>query len=73
MWSLLLLGAAALAVSVAQDPAQRRARPSALLAVGVLLVGVFVVVDRRRRASGVAAQRVSARAAEVDLPHAWAC
>ncbi|WP_438811312.1 hypothetical protein, partial [Salmonella enterica] len=44
--SLLLVGAAALAVSVAQLP-HHAAAIAALLAVGVLLVAAFVVVDRR--------------------------
>ena len=47
VWSLLLLGSAALAVSVRGDTAQRRRRSRALLAVGVALVVVFLVVDRR--------------------------
>lgn len=50
VWSLLLLGAAALAVSVAEVP-QNGMATAALLTVGVLLVGAFVVVDRRRRAA----------------------
>lgn len=48
--SLLLVGAAALAVSVAQLP-HHAAAIAALLAVGVLLVAAFVVVDRRSRAA----------------------
>lgn len=48
--SLLLVGAAALAVSVAQLP-RNAAAIAALLAVGVLLVAAFVVVDRRSRAT----------------------
>ncbi|OBK46524.1 MFS transporter [Mycobacterium gordonae] len=48
--SLLLVGAAALAVSVAQLP-HHAAAIAALLAVGVLLVAAFVVVDRRSRAT----------------------
>src|SRR5581483_7185886 len=50
VWSLLLMGAAALAVSVAQLPHHVLAT-TGLLAAGVLLVGVFVVVDRRNRAA----------------------
>jgi MFS family permease len=45
-WSLLLLGAAALAVSVAGIPHDVRAT-AGLLALGALLVAVFVYVDRR--------------------------
>ncbi|OBJ76213.1 MFS transporter [Mycobacterium gordonae] len=48
--SLLLVGAAALAVSVAQLP-RHAAAIAALLVVGVLLVAAFVVVDRRSRAA----------------------
>lgn len=48
--SLLLVGAAALAVSVAQLP-HNAAATGALLAVAVLLVAAFVVVDRRSRAT----------------------
>ena len=50
VWSLLLMGAAALAVSVAQLPHNIMAT-AGLLAAGVLLVGIFVVVDRRSRAA----------------------
>jgi MFS family permease len=50
VWSLLLMGAAALAVSVAQLPRHVLAT-TGLLAAGVLLVGVFVVVDWRSRAA----------------------
>jgi MFS family permease len=46
VWSLLLLGAAALTVSVAQVP-HNSAVMAALLGAGVLLVAVFVLVDRR--------------------------
>ena len=46
VWSLLLLGTAALAVSVAALPRQLWATV-ALLAVGVALVAIFLVVDRR--------------------------
>ncbi|KQH77933.1 MFS transporter [Mycobacterium gordonae] len=48
--SLLLVGAAALAVSVAQLP-HNSAAIGALLVVGVLLVAAFVLVDRRSRAT----------------------
>ena len=50
VWSLLLLGAAALAVSVAQIPHDIGAT-AALLVVGVALAAVFVVVDRRAQAT----------------------
>jgi MFS family permease len=46
VWSLLLLGAAALAVSVAGIPHDWRAT-AALLALGAALVVTFVYVDRR--------------------------
>jgi MFS family permease len=46
VWSLLLLGAAALTVSVAQVP-HNIVATAALLAVSLVLVVVFVVVDRR--------------------------
>ena len=46
VWSLLLLGAAALSVSVAGIPHDVRAT-AALLALGAALVAVFVYVDRR--------------------------
>lgn len=48
--SLLLVGAAALAVSVAQLP-RNPAAIGALLAVAVVLIAAFVVVDRRSRAA----------------------
>lgn len=49
-WSLLLLGAAALAISVA---GVQRAAPATfgLLAVGAAAVGVFLLVDKRARAT----------------------
>ena len=50
VWSLLLLGAAALAVSVAGIPHDVRAT-AGLLAIGAALVAVFVYVDRRRPAA----------------------
>lgn len=50
VWSLLLIGAAALAVSVAQLPRHAWVI-AALLGVGVLLIGAFVPVDRRGRAA----------------------
>jgi MFS family permease len=50
VWSLLLLGTAALAVSVAAIP-HNAAATAALLAVGAALVGVFVIVDRRMSAA----------------------
>ncbi len=50
VWSLALIGAAALAVSVAQIPHHLGAT-AALLAAGVLLVGLFLVVDRRAHAA----------------------
>lgn len=46
VWSLLIIGAAALAVSVAQIP-HNTAATFGLLAAGIVLVGVFVVVDWR--------------------------
>ena len=46
VWSLLLLGTAALAVSVAGIPHDWRAT-AALLALGAALVAVFIYVDRR--------------------------
>src|SRR5262245_2635510 len=46
VWSLILLGAAALAVSVAGIPHDWRAT-AALLALGAALVAVFIYVDRR--------------------------
>ncbi|WP_077081316.1 MFS transporter [Mycobacterium numidiamassiliense] len=50
IWSLLLMGAAALAVSVAQIP-HNLVATAGLLAAGVLLVTVFVVVDWRAHAA----------------------
>lgn len=50
VWSLLLLGAAALAISVAGIP-RNVAMTACLLAAGAALVGVFLVVDRRTSAS----------------------
>ena len=50
VWSLLILGAAALLVSVAGIPYDRRAT-AALVAAGLGLVVLFVVVDRRLTAS----------------------
>ncbi len=50
VWSLLLLGAAALAVSVAEVP-QNGVATAGLLAVSALLVALFVVVDRRMSAA----------------------
>jgi MFS family permease len=47
VWSLLLLGAAALTVSVAQVPNNGVAM-TVLLGASVLLAAVFVLVDRRR-------------------------
>jgi MFS family permease len=46
VWSLVLLGAAAMAVSVAGVPHDPRATV-AMLVVGLALVGCFLVVDRR--------------------------
>jgi len=46
VWSVLLLAAAALAVSVAQVP-DSVAATAALLAVSLVLIGVFVLADRR--------------------------
>jgi MFS family permease len=50
VWSLLLLGAAALAVSVAQLPHHVTAT-TGLLAAATVLVGVFLIVDWRMRAA----------------------
>jgi MFS family permease len=50
VWSLVLLGAAALAISVAGIP-RNTALTAVLLAVGVALVLAFLVVDRRTTAS----------------------
>lgn len=50
VWSLLLLGAAALAISVAGLPPDIVATVG-LLTAGVVLVGVFTVVDRWRSAA----------------------
>jgi MFS family permease len=50
VWSLLLLGTAALAISVAGIP-RNTALTAALLAAGAALVGTFLVVDRRTSAS----------------------
>lgn len=49
-WSLLLLGAAALVVSVAGIPHDPRAT-AGLVAAGIALIAVFLVVDRRLAAS----------------------
>ncbi len=50
VWSLVLLGAAALAVSVAQLPHNVTAT-TGLLVAATVLVGVFLIVDWRMRAS----------------------
>ena len=50
LWSLILLAAAALAVSVAEIPHNLMAT-GGLLAASVVLVGLFVVVDRRANAA----------------------
>ncbi|WP_204807528.1 MFS transporter [Mycobacterium riyadhense] len=50
VWSLLLIGAAALAVSVAELP-RYLVQTAGLLAAGALLVGVFMVVDWRMHAA----------------------
>jgi MFS family permease len=50
VWSLLLLGAAALAVSVAQLP-RNVAATIGLLAAAAVLVGLFLIVDWRMRAT----------------------
>lgn len=50
VWSLLLLGAAALAISVAGVP-RNVAATAGLLAVGAALVTAFLIVDRRTSAS----------------------
>lgn len=46
VWSLLLIGAAALAVSVAQLP-RHALTIAALLGIGILLIVAFIAVDRR--------------------------
>ena len=64
VWSLLLLGAAALAISVAG--VQRAAAATfGLLAAGAAVVGLFLVVDRRARAT------VLPRAAVMPGPLKW--
>lgn len=50
VWSLLIIGVAALAVSVAQIP-RNTAATYGLLAAGILLVGLFVIVDWRMHAA----------------------
>ena len=50
VWSLVLIGAAALAISVAQIPHNVIAT-AALLAAGIVLVGMFVLVDWRMHAA----------------------
>jgi hypothetical protein len=50
VWSLLLAGTAALAVSIAQLPHYLSAT-AGLLAVGALIVGIFVIVDFRMHAA----------------------
>ncbi|ETB31182.1 multidrug transporter, partial [Mycobacterium avium subsp. paratuberculosis 10-5975] len=50
VWSLLIIGVAALAVSVAQIP-HNTAATFGLLAAGIMLVGLFVIVDWRMHAA----------------------
>ncbi|WP_077097994.1 MFS transporter [Mycobacterium terramassiliense] len=50
VWSLVLIGAAALAVSVAQIP-HNIVATAGLLAAGVALAGLFAIVDKRMRAA----------------------
>jgi MFS family permease len=50
VWSLVLIGAAALAISVAQIPHNVIAT-AGLLAAGIVLVGMFVLVDWRMHAA----------------------
>ena len=50
VWSLLLLGSAALAISVAGIP-RNAGWTAALLVAGAALVGTFIVVDRRTTAA----------------------
>ncbi len=50
VWSLVLIGAAALAVSVAEIPHNIIAT-TGLLAAGIVLVGLFVIVDWRMHAA----------------------
>jgi MFS family permease len=64
VWSLLLLGAAALAISVAGVQA-KAAATFGLLAGGAVIVALFLVVDRRARAS------VLPRAAFTAGPLKW--
>ncbi|BDE13913.1 MULTISPECIES: MFS transporter [Mycobacterium] len=49
VWSLLVIGAAALAVSVAQLP-RNAAAIAGLVFLGLLLVAAFIAVDRRKQA-----------------------
>jgi MFS family permease len=60
VWSLVLMGAAALAVSVAQIPHDMVAT-AGLLAAGVALVGLFAIVDWRMRAAAVLPRSVFGR------------
>lgn len=50
VWSLVLIGAAALVVSVAQIP-HNIVATAGLLAASVVLAGLFAIVDRRMRAT----------------------
>jgi MFS family permease len=50
VWSLVLIGAAAMAVSVAQIP-RNAVATAGLLVAAVLLVGLFAIVDWRMRAA----------------------
>ncbi|ETB24360.1 multidrug transporter, partial [Mycobacterium avium 09-5983] len=50
VWSLLIIGVASLAVSVAQIP-HNTAATFGLLAAGIMLVGLFVIVDWRMHAA----------------------
>ncbi len=72
VWSLLLLGTAALAVSVAGIPHDVRAT-AALLALGAALVAVFIYVDRRLPAAVLPPSTFGSGPVEVDLPDARAC
>jgi MFS family permease len=64
VWSLLLLGASALTISVA-GVQQTAVATAGLLAVGVGLIGAFLIVDRRAKA------RVLPRAAFGPGPLKW--
>ncbi len=66
VWSLLLLGTAALTVSVAEVP-HNTVAATGLLAASVLLVAVFVVVDRRVSLAVLPPSAFRFGSTEVDL------